>query len=59
VVRWAMPWLCYGIGHAIWLVGDRMPMPGWWYRLYSRFMVWSGYWQGDGGNGPWTPAGEG
>lgn len=52
----AMAWCCYWIGHSVWVVGDAAfgkRMPGWWYRLYSTFMVWSDYWQGDGERGPW------
>lgn len=55
-MRWSMAWLCYWIGHSIWKVGDvalGKHMPGWWYRTYSAFMVWSDYWQGDAEHGPW------
>ena len=47
-VRWTMAWTCYWAGHVTYLVVG--------YRLYSRLMVWSDWWQGDTEHGPWKPA---
>lgn len=58
--RTALSWACYWTGD---LVSKTIePVFGRWfewpYRLYSKFILWSDDWQGDG-EGPWSPVADG
>ena len=59
MLRVALSWICYGLGHVWWLVavdrwlGERFEWP---YLIYNRLMNWANDLQGDDPRGPWSPA---
>jgi hypothetical protein len=72
-IRFVMAWTCFGIGTAAYriadFVHDLMPQRfengrfaekflGAAYLTYTKFAVWSDYWQGDTTAGPWRPVAD-